>query len=76
MDLAEPIKRLAEKATGVGIPSREEALSCVRAARPERMKFRDDGYIPNNPKFPLFFIERFFGLRGGTILPLCLKRCS
>src|SRR5215207_11392439 len=58
MDLAEPIKRLAEKATGVGIPSREEALSCVREARPERMKFRDDGYIPNNPKFPLLFYKR------------------
>jgi uncharacterized protein YjlB len=53
MDLIEPAKRLAKKATGIGIPSREEALACVREVRPSRMKFRDDGYIPNNPKFPL-----------------------
>jgi uncharacterized protein YjlB len=53
MDVIEPIRRLAEKATGIGIPNREEALACVRDCRPSRMKFRDDGYIPNNPRFPL-----------------------
>jgi hypothetical protein len=30
MDVIEPLKRLAEKATGIGIPRREEALACVR----------------------------------------------
>jgi uncharacterized protein YjlB len=53
MDIIEPVKRLAEKATGIAIPSPEEALACVRDVRPSRMKFRDDGYIPNNSKFPL-----------------------
>ncbi len=53
MDVIEPLKRMAEKATGIGIPSREDALACVRDARPARMIFPDDGYIPNNPKFPL-----------------------
>jgi uncharacterized protein YjlB len=53
MDIIEPVKRLAERTTGIGIPSREEALACVRNVRPLHMKFRDDGYIPNNPKFPL-----------------------
>ena len=51
----EPIKRLAEKATGLGVPSREEALANVRDVKPLRMKFRDDGYIPNNPRLPLIY---------------------
>ena len=53
MDVIEPVKRIVEKATGIGIPSREEALACVLDSRPSRMTFRDDGYIPNNPRFPL-----------------------
>jgi uncharacterized protein YjlB len=60
MDVIEPVKRLAEKATGIGIPSGEEALACVRRARPSRMFFRDDGYIPNNPKFPLLYFRKVF----------------
>ena len=58
MDLIEPIKRLSENATGVGIPSREEALACLRDVRPARLKFRDDGYVPNNPKFPLLHYRK------------------
>lgn len=55
MDIIAPVKRLAEKATGVGIPSREEALACVRDCRPTQMKFRDDAYVPNNPKCSLLY---------------------
>ena len=58
MDIIEPGKRLIEKATGIGVPSGEEALACVRNVRPLRMKFRDDGYIPNNPKFPLLHYRK------------------
>jgi uncharacterized protein YjlB len=54
----EPIKRLIENATGLGVPTREQALASVRAARPVRMKFRDDGYIPNNPKLPLLYYQK------------------
>src|SRR4051794_3149313 len=54
----EPIKRLVEKATGVGIPTREEALANVRDRNPLHMKFRDDAYIPNNPKLPLLYYRK------------------
>ena len=54
----EPIKRLLEKATGLGVPPREEALACVRQVKPQRMKFRDDGYVPNNPKLPLLYYRK------------------
>lgn len=56
----EPIKRLVEKATGVGVPTREEALASVRDVKPVRMKFRDDGYIPNNSKLPLLYYRSVF----------------
>jgi uncharacterized protein YjlB len=61
----EPIKRLIEKATRLGVPSREEALDAVRQVKPLRMKFRDDGYVPNNPKLPLLFYRKVvrFGRR-------------
>jgi uncharacterized protein YjlB len=58
MDVVEPIKRLAEKATGIGLPTVEEAVACVRQRRPLRMKFRDDGYIPNNSKCPLVLYRK------------------
>ena len=54
----EPIKRLVEKATGLGVPTHEEALANVRDVKPLRMKFRDDGYIPNNPKLPLLYYRK------------------
>jgi uncharacterized protein YjlB len=54
----EPIKRLVEKATGLGVPTREEALAQVRYVKPLRMKFRDDGYTPNNPKLPLLYYRK------------------
>lgn len=38
MDIVEPVKRLAGKATGIGIPSREGALACVQNIHPSRMR--------------------------------------
>jgi uncharacterized protein YjlB len=53
MDKIEPVKRVLEKITGLGIPDAGEALSRVKAVTARRMKFRPDGYIPNNPSLPL-----------------------
>lgn len=63
MDVIAPVKRVAEKVIGIGIPSREEALACVRGVRETRMKFRDDAYIPNNPKLPLLHYPKVLRLR-------------
>lgn len=54
----EPIKRMIEKATGVGIPTQEAALSSVRVVKPRIMKFEDDGYIPNNPTLGLYIYRK------------------
>ena len=58
MHKVEPVKRLLEKATGIGIPGAEEALARVKPVKPRRMRFRPDGYIPNNPSLPLLFYPR------------------
>lgn len=62
MDVVEPLKRRAEKATGIGIPSREEALACILDFRPSRMTFSDDGYVPNNPRLPLLCYRKVLRL--------------
>jgi uncharacterized protein YjlB len=54
----EPVKRLIEKATGLGVPSSAEALAHVKAVRPLRLRFKADGYIPNNPNVPLLIYKR------------------
>jgi uncharacterized protein YjlB len=66
MHKVEPVKRVLEKATGIGIPSDSDALARVKTVKPQRMKFRSDGYIPNNPSLPLLYYRKAvrFG-RGG-----------
>jgi uncharacterized protein YjlB len=49
--LLENIKRLAEKATGWRRPDDPQGL--VRACKPQTILFKDDGLIPNHPKWPL-----------------------
>ena len=53
MHKIEPVKRLVEKATGISMPTQDEALACVRRTKHRRIKFGDDGYIPNNSKLAL-----------------------
>jgi uncharacterized protein YjlB len=55
MHKVEPVKRLVERVIGIGVPTQDEALACVRRTKPRRMKFRDDGYIPNNSKLALLW---------------------
>jgi len=56
----EPIKRLVENVTGLGVPTREAALATVGDVKPLCMKFRDDGYIPNNSRLPLLYYRKIF----------------
>lgn len=48
VDVVEPLKRIAERATSVGVPGREEALDRVKLVTPRKFRFKADGYIPNN----------------------------
>jgi uncharacterized protein YjlB len=58
MHKVEPVKRLLENATGVGVPTRPQALACVRDVKSRQMRFRGDDYIPNNRKLPLLYYPK------------------
>jgi uncharacterized protein YjlB len=58
MHKVEPVKRALEKVTGIGIPYAKQALSRVKPVKPRIMRFRADGYIPNNPSVPLLLYPR------------------
>ncbi len=51
MSLLETAKRAAERATGLARPSDPAAL--VRKRKPRLFRFKDDGLIPNHPRWPL-----------------------
>src|SRR5579871_307100 len=51
MSLLEDVKRMAEKATGWRRPDDPRAL--VRERKPRTRRFKDDGLIPNHPRWPL-----------------------
>src|SRR6202043_223802 len=51
MSLLEDVKRITEKATGWKRPGDPKAL--LRARKPQAYRFKDDGLIPNHPKWLL-----------------------
>ena len=53
MSLVEDIKKLAEKATGWARPDRSALAGLVRPRKPQRYRFKDDGVVPNHPRWPL-----------------------
>ena len=53
MAIIETLKRVAERATGISRPSGNEIEALVRARKPNAFKFKDDGVIPNNARWPL-----------------------
>ena len=52
MSVMETIKARAERATGMGRPGKKEASELVRARKAHGFRFKDDGLIPNHPKWP------------------------
>jgi uncharacterized protein YjlB len=53
MALVETLKRVAEGATGIARPSRDGIEALIRARKAYNVKFKDDGVIPNNARWPL-----------------------
>lgn len=47
-----------QRQTGWRVPSLERAAATVRVVAPERLRFRDDGYIPNNPSLPVLMYTK------------------
>jgi len=53
MAILEDVKKLAEQTTGIGRPKPRDLPGLVRARKPGTFRFRDDGSIPNHPRWPL-----------------------
>jgi uncharacterized protein YjlB len=53
MPAMETLKKITEKATGWARPAPDDLRRLVRARKPQTLRFRDDGIIPNHPRWPL-----------------------
>jgi uncharacterized protein YjlB len=53
MTLLEDVKRTAERVTGWRRPSPAQLAALLQSCRPLSFRFKDDGFIPNNPIWPL-----------------------
>jgi uncharacterized protein YjlB len=53
MPLLEDVKKYAEKLTGRGRPASKAVRGLVRERKPNGYRFKDDGFIPNHPHWPL-----------------------
>jgi uncharacterized protein YjlB len=57
MALMETIKAYAERTTGMARPGKTEALKLIRQRKVKPARFKDDGLVPNHPKWP-FLVYR------------------
>ena len=53
MPMLEDAKKIAEKVTGWSRPSRDNLSALVRDRKAGTLRFKDDGIIPNHPKWPV-----------------------
>jgi hypothetical protein len=55
MGISENGKRLTEKATSWARPRPAAFKDLLRKRQPIRFRFRDDGSVPNHPRWPLVY---------------------
>jgi uncharacterized protein YjlB len=65
MPLAQEIKKVAEKVTGIGRPSADDLAALVNRRTPRLYRFEDDGKTPNNPRLPLVLYRNVLRGRPG-----------
>ena len=53
MTVVETLKKITEKATGWARPGQDALGKLIRARKPQTYRFKDDGIIPNHPRWPL-----------------------
>jgi uncharacterized protein YjlB len=60
----EYLKQYAERATGLRRPGRRKAPDLVQARKPPAVRFKDDGLVPNRPRWPLIIYRSAVDLDG------------
>jgi uncharacterized protein YjlB len=58
MTLLEGVKAAVERTTGWRRPSAEQLARLLQSRRIATLRFRGDGFIPNNPRFPVAVYRR------------------
>jgi uncharacterized protein YjlB len=53
MPILEDLKEYAERATGLRRPGRGKVATLARPRKPHPVRFKDDGVVPNHPRWPL-----------------------
>ena len=53
MPLLEDLKGYVERATGLRRPGKRDAPDFARARKPHAVRLKDDGLVPNHPRWPL-----------------------
>jgi uncharacterized protein YjlB len=53
MAIIEDLKEYAERATGLRRPGKRTAADLARERKPNAVRFKDDGLVPNHPRWPL-----------------------
>jgi uncharacterized protein YjlB len=53
MPALETLKRIAERAAGLARPGQSQLTKLVRQRKAQTFRFKDDGIIPNHPRWPL-----------------------
>jgi hypothetical protein len=51
--ILEYLKQYAERAAGIRRPGRRKAPDLAQAHKPHAVRFKDDGLVPNHPRWPL-----------------------
>jgi len=64
MPILEDLKEYAERATGIRRPGKRAALDLVRPRKPHTVRFKDDGLIPNHPRWPLILYRGAVDIEG------------
>jgi uncharacterized protein YjlB len=73
--ILEDLKEYAERATGLRRPDKRKAPDLAQTRKPHFVRFKDDGLVPNHPRWPLIIyrgavelpavvIEDLFGANG------------
>jgi uncharacterized protein YjlB len=54
-----------QRATGLRRPGKKEAPELARARKPHTVRFKDDGLIPNHPRWPFVIYRNAVDLGDG-----------
>jgi hypothetical protein len=65
MPTLEDLKGYAERATGLRRPGKQKAMELARIRKLQTVRFKDDGLVPNHPRWPLIIYRRAVALDDG-----------